>query len=329
MKKLLTLSLTFLMATSLAACSSKGDTASSETPTDISSEAPSETPSEITISHSRGETTIKTNPKKVVVFDMGTLDTMEQLGVEAEMAFPLKNRQEYIEGYENAVNAGGLKEPDFETIHTFAPDVIFISGRQSDFYDDLNEIAPTVFVDLNYDTYLDDFKRNVELIGDIFNKQDLAKEELAKIDDKIKAANEKTKDLQDKGLILMTTGGKLKAYPSKSRFGFIHDVLGFKEADENMYKEGEERDTHGKEVSFEYVSSVNPDLLFVLDRDAAIGNNEDGKDSKSVIDNDLVNQTNAVKNGKVAFLSPGPWYIASGGLQSFNIMIDEAMSILN
>ncbi len=327
MKKLLKLTLTLLMVSTLFACGNKNEEPNGTKEINSESQVSEEASSmeEMTISHSKGEATVKINPKKVVVFDLAVLDTMEKLGIDAEIAYPLDSKQSYLKGFENAINAGGLKEPNLEAIHSFKPDIIFINNRQEKFYEDLNEIAPTVYVDLNYETYLDDFKRNVTTIGKLFNKEDLALEELNKIDEKIKEANEKTKDLEEKALILLTSGGKIKAYGNKSRFGIIYDALGFKEADENMYKEGEKRDTHGKEVSFEYVLDVNPDILFIVDRDAVVGGE---KDALATINNDLVNNTNAVKNEKVVFLSPEAWYLAGGGLQSVNIMIDEAMSIL-
>lgn len=331
MKKLLKLSFTLLMASSLFACASTNNTNESSTEkTEVSSSdaksTEQATEQEITISHSKGETTVKTNPKKVVVFDMGALDTINKLGIDAEFALPVSNVPSYITGYENATNAGSIKEPDLEAIYTFAPDVIFISGRQEKFYDELNKIAPTIYVGLDYNRYMEDLKTNVTNIGKIFNKKDLALEEYNKLETKINDAKEKTKNIEDKALVILTNGGKLSAFGSGSRFGFIHDVLGFKQADENMYKEGEKPSTHGNEASFEYISQINPDILFVVDRDAVVGG--DGNAS-STINNDLVNSTNAAKNNKIIMLDPGVWYIAGGGLESVNIMIDETMSALN
>ncbi len=331
MKKLLKLSFTILMASSLFACSTTNNTNESSTAkTEASSSDTKSTEQaieqEITISHSKGETTVKTNPKKVVVFDMGALDTINKLGVDAEFALPVSSVPSYITGYENATNAGSLKEPDLETIYNFTPDVIFISGRQENFYDELNKIAPTIYVGLDYNNYMEDLKTNVTNIGKIFNKEDLALEEYNKLETKINDAKEKTKNIEDKALVILTNGGKLSAYGSGSRFGFIHDVLGFKQADENMYKEGEKPSTHGNEASFEYISQINPDILFVVDRDAVVGG--DGNAS-STINNDLVNGTNAAKNNKIIMLDPEVWYIAGGGLESVNIMIDETMSALN
>ena len=332
MKKLLKLSITFLMASSLFACTANTNQTDASSQTEVTSEQSSKntnnnqsTESEVTITHSKGTTTVKTNPKKVVVFDMGVLDIMDKLEVDAEFAVPVSNVPSYLPEYENATNAGGLKEPDLETIYTFAPDAIFISGRQSDYYDQLNEIAPTIYVDLDTTKYMEDLKTNVINIGKIFGKEDLALEEYNKIETKVNEAKEKISNIDDKALIVLTNSGKISAYGAGSRFGIIHDTLGFKEADENMYADTEIT-THGKEVSYEYISEINPDILFVVDRDAVTGGESD---ATSTLNNDLVNNTNAGKNGKIIMLDPEVWYIVAGGLSSVNTMIDEAISALN
>ena len=324
MKKLLKLSVTFLMATSLFACTANTETKTSQTNTEVSQEQA--TDEQITISHAKGESTVKLNPKKIAVFDMSALDTIQKLGIDGEFALPTNDIPSYIQGFEDATNVGSLKEPDLEGLYTFAPDVIFMSGRQEDFYDELNEIAPTIFVGLDYTNYMDSFKTNVTNIGKVFGKEDLALEEYNKIEAKIADAKEKTANIEDKALIIMTTGGKLKYYGAGSRFGIIYDELGFKEADKDKSGEAQSAGGHGDEVSFEYISKVNPDILFVIDRDAVVG----GENTASAtLDNDLVNNTNAVKNNKVINLNPEVWYISGGGLQSVNTMIDEAMSALN
>lgn len=328
MKKLLKLSITLLLASSLFACganttqsNTSTDATSNETTSTVDNNEATET--EMTIIHSKGEATVKLNPKKVVVFDMGTLDTMSALDIDVDVALPVSSVPSYITGYEDATNAGGIKEPDLEAIYTFAPDVIFISGRQADFYDQLNEIAPTVYIDLHADHYMEDFMNNVLTIGTLFEKEDLAFEKYMEIENKIKEAREKITNSDENALVILTNSGKISAYGAGSRFSIIHDVLGYKEADENLYADGEQITTHGKEVSFEYISKINPDILFVVDRDAAVGGEND---ATSTLNNDLVNSTNAAKNGKIVMLDPEVWYLSGGGLTSVNTMIDEAIS---
>ena len=61
---------------------------------------------------------MKKNPEKVVVFDFGMLDTLDELGVEVA-GLPQANVPAYLSKYEDAkyANVGSLKEPDFEAIH--------------------------------------------------------------------------------------------------------------------------------------------------------------------------------------------------------------------
>lgn len=322
MKKFIKLSITFLIASSLFACGSTKSTTNNQDNITSNEEQQEQT---ITIKHSKGEATVKLNPKKVVVFDMSTLDTMKALEIDAEFALPLKNIPSYITGFENSINAGGLKKPNLEEIYNFKPDVIFISGRQADFYEELNKIAPTIYVDMDYKNFMQDLKTNVTNVGKIFNKQDLAEEKYNELVKKIDEAKQKINNLDEKALVILTNGGKLSVYGSGSRFGFIHDVLGFKQADENIYKDGEEIPTHGKEISYEYISKINPDILFVVDRDSVVGG--DGK-ATVAIDNELIKNTNAYKNNKIIMLNAEYWYIAGTGLISVNNMVDEATSFI-
>lgn len=68
-----------------------------------------------------------------------------------------------------------------------------------------------------------------------------------------------------KALVILANEGKISAYGAGSRFGIIHDVFGFAQADDKI-----EVSTHGQSVSYEYVADKNPDYLFVVDRDAAV-----------------------------------------------------------
>src|SRR5699024_5926919 len=103
---------------------------------------------ELTIQHELGETPIKKNPKSVVVFDYGVLDSLDKLGIEGVAGVAKDSLPPYLSKYEDDQyeNIGSLKEPDFEKIDAMGPDLILISGRQSDLYDQLAEIAPTIYL---------------------------------------------------------------------------------------------------------------------------------------------------------------------------------------
>ncbi|CAM3222140.1 siderophore ABC transporter substrate-binding protein [Filibacter tadaridae] len=312
MKKITMTLIMFTLLAMLAACGTKDDKKPETSATDTKD---IET---IKVTHELSEEAVevKKNPKKVVVFDFGLLDTFDELGIEVA-GLPQANIPAYLSKYEDEkyANLGSLKEPDLEKIHALKPDVIFISGRQAEMYKELSEIAPTVYVGIDASNYMDSFKHNMELVGEIFGKEDEVKSELADIDKQIEAINEKTAASDSKALIILGSEGKVSAYGPSSRFGLIHDVFGYKAADEKI-----EVSTHGQNITFEYIMETNPDVLFVVDRDAAIGGDASAKDS---IENELVKKTNAYKNDKIIYLNADYWYLSGGGLLSMKEMVKE------
>ncbi|MCP3761075.1 siderophore ABC transporter substrate-binding protein [Domibacillus sp. A3M-37] len=313
MKKYLLFIVMALFAMIAAAC---GSSTSSEENTAEPAEK-NEAPTEVTVTHELGEATVPVNPEKVVVFDFGSLDTMAELGVEP-VGLPKENIPDYLSQFEDEKyeNTGSLKEPDFEKINELAPDLIIISSRQMDLYDQFAEIAPTVYLAVDDANYMESFKKNATTIGQIFDKEAEVEEKLAAIDEKVAALNEKASTMEGNGLVILANEGKISAYGPASRFGIIHDVFGVKPADENI-----EVSTHGQSVSFEYLVETDPDYLFVVDRGAVV---VDGESSvKQVVENDLVKGTKAVKNDNVIYLDPNVWYLSGGGLQSVPAQADE------
>lgn len=245
---------------------------------------------------------------------MGTLDTLDKLGVEVA-AVPHDGLPEYLSKYEGTTeNAGGLKEPDFEKINEIAPDLILISGRQSDAYEELSKIAPTVYVGVDTTKYMESFEENVTLLGKIFGKEKEAAKEFASVEENITALKEKA-PTDKKGLIILASGGKVSAYGPDSRFGIIHDVFGVPAVDDKL-----EVSTHGQSISFEYIAEKDPDYLFVVDRDAVAG---DGAAAKETVENDIVKNTKAYKEGNIIYLDPNYWYLSGGGLESVDSMVKE------
>ncbi|MFR5861885.1 MAG: ABC transporter substrate-binding protein [Flavonifractor plautii] len=55
--------------------------------------------------------------------------------------------------------------------------------------------------------------------------------------------------------------------------------------------------THGNEASFEFLVDKDPDYLFVLDRDAAIGT-DGAKLAQEVVENELMKGTAAYRDGR-------------------------------
>lgn len=270
----------------------------------------------IEVKDSNGTVTVPKNPKKVVVFDNGSLDTLDALGAgDAIVGAATDNLPTYLKAYKKVPSAGGIKEPDLEKINQMKPDLIIISGRQRDFLDQLKDIAPTMYLAVDPANTWQSIKQNVETLATIFDKEKSAKKQLAELETSINETKTKAEESKDKALTVLVNEGQLSAYGKESRFGIIYDTFGFATSDDAI-----KASTHGQSVSYEYVLDKNPDILFVVDRTKAIG----GDDSNNhVADNELVAQTTAGKNKKVISLQPDVWYLSGGGLESVSLMLKD------
>ncbi|AET57402.1 siderophore ABC transporter substrate-binding protein [Paenibacillus terrae] len=320
-KNMMFLTLMLALVLIVSACG-KAAPASQEATGNGSSSAATTESKTIEVKHALDENPVqvKVNPKNVVVFDFGALDTLDKLGVDVA-AVAQQDLPTYLSKYKDSkyANAGTLFEPDYEKISDLSPELIIIGGRQADAYKELSKIAPTISLAVDTKDYINSFKKNVETLGQIFDKEDAAKQELATIDSSIKAVHDKAVASKAKGLIVLTNEGSLSAYGSQSRFGIIHDAFGVTPVDPDI-----KVSTHGQKVSFEYVQQKNPDYIFVVDRGAVVV--EEGKEQvtgKQTIENELVKKTNAFKNGHIVYLDPNYWYLSGNGLESVSEMIKE------
>lgn len=287
-----------------------------ETPPVESAEETEET-GEMTITHELGEVTLTKNPEKVIVFDYGLLDIMDNVGIEVQ-GLPMGNIPSFLQKYNDEnlyANVGTLKEPDFEKIYELSPDVIFISGRTAAAYEELSKIAPTIYLTVNNEDYMSSVAENAKLIGELFGKETEVEEKITELQDKVAVIEGKVAAKDENALIVLANDGSLSAYGKVSRFGIVHNTLGFKEADEQI-----EEATHGMSITYEYILEKNPENLFVIDRAAVVGGETD---ASAVMDNDIVKETEAFKNDKIHYLNPEVWYITSGGFTGTGVMLDE------
>lgn len=308
MRKLLEISILSILLIMIVGCSTSDDN-KNETNEGGKTE-------QITITHELGETDVPKSPEKIVVFDFGMLDTLDYLDINVT-GVPQVNIPSYLEKYnsDDYENVGSLKEPDFEQISKIDPDLIIISGRQSEMYDELSKLGPVVYLGVDHTRYMESFEENIKTIGQIFEIEDKVEAELEEIEDSITQLHEKATQSGDNGLIILANDDKISAYGPNSRFGLIHDVFGVPAVDENI-----EASTHGMNVSFEYVAEYDPDILYVIDRSAAIG---EEPAAKNIVENSLMKDTKSLQNDRITYLNGDYWYLSGGGLISMTKMIEE------
>ena len=273
----------------------------------------------IKITHQLGETEVPKNPSRVIVFDYGIADALNTLDVEI-IGLPKSSLPSLLSKYEDSKyeNVGSLKEPDMEKVYELKPDLIIMSGRLESYYEELNKIAPTIYLGVDNTDYLGSFKKNMETLGQIFDKEKEVKTQVAKVEEAVGKVNEKAEGIN--ALIALANDNAFSVYGEGSRFGIIHKEFGIEAVDKTI-----ESSTHGQKASFEYILDKNPDYLFVIDRTAVTGGNTSAKE---MFDNEIIKKTDAYKNGNIVYLDAEVWYTISGGIESTQKMVDEVLEAL-
>ncbi|HGO5854792.1 TPA: siderophore ABC transporter substrate-binding protein [Mannheimia haemolytica] len=261
---------------------------------------------DVTIPTARGDVTLNDNPAKIAVFDTGSLDTLQALGVKIDGMPEFKVLSYLKPSADKAVNVGTVFEPNLEALNSLNPDLIIVGTRTAKKFDEVSQIAKTIDMTDNGDKLIESGLQRLDSFGKLFNKEAEAEKLKAEIHTLLDQTKAAVKD-KGNGLIILVNGGKISAFGSGYRLSWIHDNLGIPMADPSIKTTG-----HGQPVSFEFIQKLNPDWLFVLDRIAAIG--QEGQSAQQVLDNELVRQTKAWKNGNIVYLSSAS-YLAPGGYE--------------
>ncbi|PKH22323.1 iron ABC transporter substrate-binding protein [Enterobacterales bacterium CwR94] len=272
----------------------------------------------LNIVHAQGTTAVPKNPQRVVILNPAALDITDALGI-VPIGVPKTSAHypEHLAKYSGSqyFDAGTLFEPNYEALSNAKPNLIIAGARAHDAYNKLSEIAPTIAMDFDPHNFVASLSERTRQLGEIFGKDAQADRLIAAFTAQI-AEVRKSAEHAGTAMMIMINGGKMSAHSPGSRFGFVYDVLGFTPATTFP-----ETGKHGNAVSPEFVMQANPDWLFVLDRDNAIGRKESAS-AQQVLDNALVRRTNAWKNQHIVYLNSGSLYIA-GGIQSYSQLMTQ------
>ncbi|MCT8352429.1 siderophore ABC transporter substrate-binding protein [Photorhabdus kayaii] len=276
----------------------------------------------VIVKHLSGETEVKKNPQKVVLFDFGTYDSLVKLGLsDRVVALPTGNTPEYLRNSlpKEVENAGGMKDPNLEKLAQLKPDLIVITGRQGSFYEKLSKIAPTINLGTDSKNYLVSVESNITLLGELFSKQSEVKDQIADLEKTIAKAQDKAKSADAKVLVLLHNADKLML----NNQSVVYDVVKAQKA-ELAIPAGENK-TKRVVVTSDMIAQANPDVILIIDRSEAIGA---GKLDKAKFEDDKVKSTSAYKNGKITYLKSDLWYLSGGGLESLSAQVNAVADAL-
>lgn len=263
--------------------------------------------------------TVPQNPERVVVIDYAVLDIMGRLNLSDKIVGTAKGvAPEYLQEIVNdprSANIGTVKAVDYEALMALEPEVIFIGGRLAAQYDKLSAIAPVVFLAVDYDLPLiESVKRSTDVIAQIFNQEQAADALIASYEERIAVLKEKAKG--HSVLIGMVNASQFKTLGNHGRCAFIGQDIGMTNLAADLTS------NHGNESSFELLVKLNPEYLFVLDRDSAVGR-EGAKLARDVMNNELVHKTQAYQNSQLFYLNSAVWYLSEGGLSAMEYMLQD------
>ena len=330
-KKVFVFLLSAVMALSFSACGNNSDqnTSVPSTPNEVtsSSEEKEKTPETITIKSLNAEKNevdleVPYDPERIAILDMASLDILDSLGLGDRIVGSAGTSLDYLQEYvtdENIANLGTIKEADMEAVMECEPDVIFIGGRLSASYDALSEIAPVVYLATDTEIgVVESVRKNATTIASMFGLEEDVEELMADFDDRIKTLSEFAEGKT--AIVGLCTSGSFNVLGNDGRCSMIGVEVGFENVgvDANI-----DTSTHGNEASFEFIVEKNPEYIFVMDRDAAIGT--DGAQlAQEIVENELVKGTDAYKNGNIVYLAhPAVWYTAEGGINALDLMLQD------
>ena len=264
-----------------------------------------------TVTHARGETTIKEEPKRIVVLDTGELDQVLALGV-TPVGMVSSDSADAVPAYlgdkvDGIENVGTINELNLEAIAALKPDLILGSQLRADkMYDKLAEIAPTIFsVRPGYP-----WKENTLLVGAAMGKRQVAVDLLNEYQDKATALGEDVEG--DPEISLLRFSAKwVRLYANLSLIGVIMNDVGLKRP------ANQDIDDLKTEISAENLTDADADWIFY----SSYGDPQ-ATGEQAAIDGPLWDKLEAVKEGHAIRVDDDVWFMGLGPIGAMQILDD-------
>lgn len=282
----------------------------------------------ISIEDNHGAVDVPVEPEKVAITDNTAMRTLAEWDVDA-VAMPLQLAPANVADKYNAdsvkADLGTHREPNLEAIVAAEPEVVVNGNRFEQHYDAVKKLVPdAAMVELSPrdDKNLDEeLIRQTEALGKIFGKED----EADKLIEDFNKALERAKKAynKDKKVMAVNVSGGDIGYVAPGMgvvYGKLFDLIGMEPA---LEVENASDDHQGDDISVEAIAKANPDILLVVDRDAAVDpDNPEYKPAKNIIeDNEAMKSIPANKNGNVVYADPNMY--KDGGIISYTDLLNE------
>jgi iron complex transport system substrate-binding protein len=271
-----------------------------------------------TVEHAMGSTEISERPERVVVLDTGELDSVLSLGVTPVGAVTTAVDSEFLsylaEDAAGVEVVGTIAEPDLEAIAALEPDLILSNVvRHEDVYDQLSQIAPTVFAADVGDTWKENLLLDAEALG--------LEEEAAGLLDEYEAdAAALGEDIGDPAGTTVSTirfvAGVIRAYNADSFIGTVMADIGL-----DHQQVATDRATFA-ELSAEQVTQADADIVLYSSYGPAADSGE-----AQVVAGPLWPRLAAVAEGRAVQVEDDVFYTGIG-LRAATLQLEQLRELL-
>ena len=301
-------------ALTLTACGGTDETASEAAATTTE-----DTAFPRTVTHAMGTTEIAERPERVVVLDTGELDTALSLGVTPVGAVTTAVSEDFLsylaDDAADVEVVGTIAEPNLEAIAALEPDLILSNKtRHEDIYEELSQIAPTVFADRVGAVWKENFRLDAEALG----LEEEAEELLEAYEADAATLGE---DIGDPAGTTVSTmrfvEGAIRVYTAESFIGTVMTDIGL---DHLQLPTGEVATF--AELSAEEVTSADAEIVLYSSYGAA-----DDSGEAAVVAGPLWPRMAAVAEGR-AFAVEDDVFYTGIGLRAATLQLEELRDLL-
>lgn len=285
---------------------------------------------QISVPHAQGTLELQAPPTKAAVFDLASLDNLNAIGVTAVAGIAKAddgptNLPAHLQKYAGAEYAavGTLFEANPDALKTLSPDLIIIGGRSRAMLEVAGAIAPTIDMTTTGSDIAANARENTKTLAKIFGAEDKAEARIAQFDTTLAALHAQG-EAAGKGLVIFAAGKGYGAQAPGARFGSVYDFVGIPSVMEPVAPSAggprpepgsPEAEAARKKQAEDLTAALaaQPDWLFILDRNAAVGTEPSDLAERLAAD-PQVTATNAWKNGQVIYLDAQTWYLVGAGI---------------
>lgn len=267
-----------------------------------------------TVDHAMGATEIPEQPERVVVLDTGELDSALSLGVTPVGAVTTAVSSGFLsylaEDAAGVEPVGIIPEPNLEAIAALRPDLILSNKlRHEALYDELSQIAPTVFAEEVGAAWKDNLRLAAEALG----MEDEADTAISEYEQEAKALGEALGDPAETTVSpLRFVEGSIRAYSPESFIGTVLNDIGLSQPE---LPAGE----------YEAFTEISPERLPLADADTILYSSYgDAGDSgeQAVLAGPLWPRLTAVQEGRALQVEDDVFYTGIG-LMAASLILDD------